>query len=207
MTSFLRHRIALLLLPVLVGCSNADEPSAQLPIPPDTYVDVMVELTRLKRLPPPARGEPERQRLSDSIRAEILTRHGVTAAEVVAFADVAGRDPTLMMGLSQAIAERSDSLQAALARGDSTPSSGRGAVNDPVGGIRLEVEESENADAADDAETADEVGAAVDPVPAPRFAEPADSMVLDRPADTTRIAPRRPPARAIERPVKSRDPD
>jgi hypothetical protein len=192
MTRFLRHRIAFLLLPVLVGCQNADEPAAELPIPQDTYVDVMVELTRLKRLPPPARGEPERQRLSDSIRAEILTRHGVTAAEIVAFADIAGRDPTLMMGLSQAIAERADSIQAALARGDSVPSSGRGAAADPAGG------KQEEAEAA---------GAAEDAAPAPRFAEPSDSVTLDRPADTARIAPRRPPGRPIERPLRSRDPD
>ena len=192
MMSFLRHRFALLLLPVLVGCPNADEPAAELPIPQESYVNVMVELTRLKRFPPPARGEPERERLSDSIRTEILARHGVTAAEIAAFADVAGRDPTLMMELSQAIAERADSLQAALARGDSTPSSS------PGDRVESEVPDPEESEAED---------AVADPVPGPRFAQPVDSVTLDRPADSPRIFPRRPVGRAIERPVKSRDPE
>ena len=199
MISVPRYRVGLLLLPALVGCPSADEPAAELPIAHDTYVDVMVELTRLKRLPPPARGEPERERLSDSIRAEILARHGVTAAEVVAFADVAGRDPTLMMGLSQAIAERADSLQVALARGDSVTATDSRAGADsarPIGTA------SKAAGAAEEA-----AGATTDSVPGPRFAAPVDSVASDRPADTPRLSPRRSPRRAIERPVKARDPD
>ena len=167
-------------------------------------MDVMVELTRLKRLPPPARGEPERERLSDSIRADILARHGVTAAEVVAFAEVAGRDPTLMMGLSQAIAERADSLQVALARGDSVSTSGSRAAADSARGNQGDATAGGAAETGGAEQTG---GAAADSAPGPRFAEPVDSVSSDRPADTPRFSPRRPPGRAIERPVKARDPD
>lgn len=187
MTRFLRQRVALLALPVLAGCADANEQAAQLPFPQDTYVDVMVELTRLRRLPPPARGEPERERLSDSIRADILARHGVTADQVVAFADVAGRDPTLMMGLSQAIAERSDSLQAALARGDSVRPSGTDSGRAPAAGRSGESRAGE---------------VAADSVPEPRFADPADFAEPDRPADAARKVLPRPARGAIERPVK-----
>jgi hypothetical protein len=168
----------------------------------DTYVEVMVELTRLRRLPPSARGAPERERLSDSIRADILSRHGVTAEQVVAFADFVGRDPTLMMGLSQAISERSDSITAALARADSGQDAGIETTEDMV-----DEEDGLNEQAiADDEAIADEEAAATltDSVPGPRFgrsgdaAAPAESSGARQPSAEQLIErlPRRPARKA-----------
>ena len=215
MTRFLRRRLCLLLFPVLAGCAERDEQATQLPMSQGTYVDVMAELTRLRRLPPPARGEPERERLADSIRAEILLRHGVTAEQLVAFADVAGRDPTLMMGLSQAIAERADSVQAEIARGDSTAAAETGASGDSAATRRGEsrpVEASvdtalSGADGASSPPSSIEDPSEEDSVPGPRFAEPSDSSVRDPSPDSARPSLGPPARRRFERPARLRKPD
>ena len=76
-------------LSLVTGCKErAASEDVALPIPEDSYVAVMAELARVRRRPPPARGQLERDRLADSVRTEVLERHGVTAAELIEFADV-----------------------------------------------------------------------------------------------------------------------
>jgi hypothetical protein len=90
MTLISRYVFPALLLSLLAGCEErtASEEFTT-PISEDSYVAVMAELARVRRRPPHARGQIERDRLADSVRTEVLLRHGVTAAELIEFADVA----------------------------------------------------------------------------------------------------------------------
>jgi hypothetical protein len=164
----------------------------------------MAELARLRRRPPSARSAPERERLADSIRGEVLARYEVSPGEIVEFADVAGRDPTFMMEVSQAIAEFSDSLDAELAlegSGDEADTSG----DEPASESAASTPPSSTAGPESDP-------VAADPVPGARFANPVpDSLPGDEspegeadsvpPADR---APVRPDPRRLQRPEKSR---
>lgn len=178
----------LLLLLTLTACGDSgsgDHP--ELPVPRDTYVAVMAELAQLRRRPPPARGAPERERLADSARSEILARHGISAEDLVRFADAAGRDPTLMMEVSQAIAALSDSIDVELATGNRS---------DPT--ESLEQDPASNASTRSPPPRGDSSLAAPpasDPAPAPRFADPARD--IDR-------EPERPQRDSIRRPARSR---
>jgi hypothetical protein len=109
-----------IILSLVTGCDErATSEYVIPPIPDDSYVEVMAELTRLRRRPPTARGQIERDRLADSVRTEVLHRHGVTAAEIVAFSDVVGPDPSRMQILAERIATLADSLDADSVRADS----------------------------------------------------------------------------------------
>jgi hypothetical protein len=120
MTMVSRFGFLALMLSLLAGCEarTAGEESLT-PIPEDTYVAVMAELADLRRRPPPARGQIERDRLADSVRTDVLVRHGVTAAELIEFADVVGSDPGRMQSLTERIETFADSLEVAVARQDS----------------------------------------------------------------------------------------
>ncbi len=203
----LRRRGQGLLLLLLASCGEAgtgDPPD--LPVPRDTYVEVMAELARLRRRPPPARGAPERERLADSARTEILARHAVSAEEIVLFADIAGRDPTLMMEISQAIAELSDSMDAQLAPGRS-------------GGEETTLDKDPEASTSSGASPrpGTDPGAGPptsDPVPGPRFADPepdsaSDSERFDVETDSAAApvrTPERPERSPIRRPARTRPP-
>jgi hypothetical protein len=109
-----------LLLSLVTGCEErATIEDVIPPIPDDSYVEVMAELTRIRRRPPTARGQIERDRLADSVRTEVLNRHGVTVAEIIEFADVVGSDPGRMQDLAERIATLADSLDADSTRVDS----------------------------------------------------------------------------------------
>jgi hypothetical protein len=120
MTLISRHVFLALILSLLTGCENRTA-SEELttPISDDSYVAVMAELARVRRRPPNARGQIERDRLADSVRTEVLLRHGVTAAELIEFADVAGSDPARMQSLTERIETFADSIENSTARADS----------------------------------------------------------------------------------------
>jgi hypothetical protein len=185
----------LLIVAALTACDNGGEQSVSLPMPQDTYVDVMVELTRLRRKPPSARGAPERERLADSMRAEILERHGVTPEDLLAFADVAGRDPTLMMGLSQAIAELGDSLEVRLSRAETAGDQGDSGA-DSADPPATEADSMEvTAPSAESDTPALPPRSNESAAPRPRFSVPADSAM---PVEVDS------PGRSLRRPPKTR---
>lgn len=120
MTPISRFGHLALILSLVTGCEErATGEDVVPPIPDDSYVEVMAELSRLRRRAPTARGQIERNRLADSVRTEVLERHGVTAAEMIAFSDVVGSDPGRMQILAERIATLADSLDADSARADS----------------------------------------------------------------------------------------
>jgi hypothetical protein len=197
-------RRLLLLLPLMSCGDAASSVPPSLPIPQETYVGVMAELARLRRRPPAARSAPERERLADSIRVEILARYEVSPEEIVKFADVAGRDPTFMMEISQAIAEISDSMDAELAvegSGNEAKPSG----DEPASESASSTPPSSSAEPERDP-------VAADPVPGARFANPVPDPVpgVESPegeADSVPPADRipvRPEPRRLQRPDKSR---
>jgi hypothetical protein len=120
MTLISRHVFLALSLSLLTGCGErtASEEFTT-PISDDSYVAVMAELARVRRRPPHARGQIERDRLADSVRTEVLLRHGVTAAELIEFADVAGSDPARMQSLTERIETFADSIETSTVRADS----------------------------------------------------------------------------------------
>lgn len=187
MTQLIRHGFAALCLSLVVGCGE-DVPTAysDLPMTEDSYVGVMADLVRLQRHPPVARGQIERDRLADSVRLEILERHGVSPSALVEFADIVGYDPAAMQVLAEQIAELADSLEA-----DS---------------IRTEADRTRTSDGASDSDLIEPVVPGRDPGPRfkspagvrPRFADPPGPGP-DDPADVVtgpdsgRTAPSPPP--------------
>lgn len=95
---------------VVTGACGSDEPELRGPIDGDTYVAVMAELADLERFPPSGPNEATRSERADSARQVILERHGVTADELLEFAETAGARPDLMLELSEQIVALSDSL-------------------------------------------------------------------------------------------------
>lgn len=95
---------------VAASACGSDEPEIRGPIDEDTYVAVMGELADLERFPPSGPGDSARAERADSARLAILERHGVTADELLEFAETAGARPDLMVELSERIVALSDSL-------------------------------------------------------------------------------------------------
>lgn len=95
---------------VATGACGPDEPEFRGPIESDTYVAVMGELADLERFPPSGPDEATRIERADSARQAILERHGVTADELLEFAEAAGARPDLMVELTDRIVALSDSL-------------------------------------------------------------------------------------------------
>ncbi|HSM08715.1 MAG TPA: hypothetical protein VLA33_06825 [Gemmatimonadota bacterium] len=95
---------------VATGACGSDEPDFSGPIDGDTYVAVMGELADLERFPPSGSTSAGRSALADSARQAILDRHGVTADELLDFAEAAGARPDLMVELTDRIVALSDSL-------------------------------------------------------------------------------------------------
>ena len=93
----------------MAACEPA-APEPALPLDPDTYVAVMAELTDVRRFPPSGPDEATRNARADSARRQILDRHGVTADELLAFAELVGPDPDRMLELTERIVAVSDSL-------------------------------------------------------------------------------------------------
>jgi len=76
----------------------------------EVYVAVMGELADIRKFPPPATDDMDRDAQADSAREAILIAYGVTAPELLAFAQSAGSDPALMETLADQIAAITDSL-------------------------------------------------------------------------------------------------
>ena len=134
MTSTSRLGCLALILSLVTGCDErAAREDVTLPIPEDSYVAVMAELARVRRRPPHARGQIERDRLADSVRAEVLERHGVTAVEMVEFADGAGSDPGRMQDIAERIEALADSLEVGSVQPDSRGCSTDDVINQASG--------------------------------------------------------------------------
>jgi hypothetical protein len=102
---------------VTIGCRGQTPSAGESPtLTDDTYVSVMVDLLRVGAKPAEAETEEERQVIMDSVRAEVLALHGVTARELIEFADLAGSDPGHMEGMWQRISQALDSTRAADSR-------------------------------------------------------------------------------------------
>lgn len=86
------------------------EPELRGQIDMDTYVEVMSELADLERFPPPGSDEATRSARADSVRREILERHGVTPDGLLDFAETVGARPGLMVEIADRIVAASDSL-------------------------------------------------------------------------------------------------
>ncbi len=96
---------------------------------PATYVAVMGELADVRRHLPAGTDDEDRQARADSARKAILKAHGVTAKQLLAFAENAGSDPTRMETLADLIAVRADSLAAIR---DTIVAESANAVSDPL---------------------------------------------------------------------------
>lgn len=93
---------------------RSETPTSDLPpaVTEDTYVSVMVDLLMLDSEPTDDDTEEERQAALDSARVEILASHGVTAADLIAFVNIAGRDPGRMEGMWHRVTQVFDSVRA-----------------------------------------------------------------------------------------------
>lgn len=92
------------------GACGPAEPERAEPMSSETYVEVMSALADLKRFPPPSPNVEERAALADSARRDILDRHGVTAEQLLEFAEIAGSEPARMMEITERIVAATDSL-------------------------------------------------------------------------------------------------
>lgn len=104
-----------LLLTGACGGEPVDE-AVEGPVTDTTYVAVITDLLLLDA-DPPRRDTPEESAVAaDSSRSEILDEHGVTAEEVLTFAESAGREPGRMQELWEQITHVYDSSRAARLR-------------------------------------------------------------------------------------------
>lgn len=106
---------ALFVIAALVACGApvGDEEIADR-LRDDVYVQVMTELLLLDALLPDDRMLPEREAgLADSLRAEILAAHMVTAEEILDFADAIGSEAGRMEELWERITHIYDSTRVA----------------------------------------------------------------------------------------------
>lgn len=101
-----------------VGACGSDGPTAQGSVAFDTYATVMGELADLQRFPPSAPDERTRAERADSIRQAILDRHGVTADELLAYAETIGQQPRLMLEVSDRVVAITDSIARLRATGE-----------------------------------------------------------------------------------------
>lgn len=147
-----------------VACGS-EEPELRAPIDGDTYVAVMGELADLERFPRSGSDEAARSERADSARQAILERHGVTADELLEFAEAAGARPDLMVELTERIVAYSDSLA------HRRTGAGRAADSAAARDSALEPEGEPAAEAASDtaAEAASDTAPAADSVPPTRL--------------------------------------
>jgi hypothetical protein len=79
----------------------------------ELYIEVMTRLMLLDADLPPGATPAERETRADSARSEILAAHGVTAEEVLDFAEAVGTEAGHMEALWLEITQRYDSLRIA----------------------------------------------------------------------------------------------
>ena len=114
MTSGDRTRILgglLLLMTFASGCRAQAPEEAPGPVTDDIYVDLMTRLLLVDAQPPKGASVEERERKADSARANILADHGVTAGDVLRYADEIGSEPGRMEVLWQRITQQYDSTR------------------------------------------------------------------------------------------------
>lgn len=95
------------------ACAQEAEEDPPTSVPDEVYVQVMTELMLLDARPPKGGSADERAVRADSIRTGILSSNGVTAEEILAFAETLGSDADRMESLWQEITQRYDSARAA----------------------------------------------------------------------------------------------
>lgn len=103
--------LAVACLPLLAGCDGASDP-IEGSLDPAVFVSVMANLSQVYQFPPPGSLAEDRDARADSLRSQILRDHGVTAEQLIEFAERVGRDPTRMEELAERIAAVNDSLTA-----------------------------------------------------------------------------------------------
>ena len=99
-------------LPLAAGCDGGSSP-IEGTMDPEVFVSVMAQLSQVYQFPPAGTLADDRHARADSLRSQILREHGVTAEQLIEFAERAGRDPTRMEELAERIAALNDSLTAA----------------------------------------------------------------------------------------------
>ena len=114
------RRIAapLLFTALILGCGWGQEEQDPPGVRDEVYVQVMTELLLLDSSPPLGSTPEEREARADSVRAEILASHGVTAHEMLDFARAVGGEAGRMEGLWQSITQKYDSTRVSDLRRD-----------------------------------------------------------------------------------------
>lgn len=109
-----RRLLASLSFAVLVAsCAPADEEVVPEGMRDEVYVQVMAELMILDATAPVGETAEEQEARADSMRAEILVAHGVTAQELLDFVEVVGSDASRMEALWALITQKYDSTRIA----------------------------------------------------------------------------------------------
>ncbi len=109
-----RRRVVTVLCAVAVaGCAQAQEEEDPGPVSDEAYVQVMTDLMLLDADPFAGSTEEEREAQADSARRDILAGQGVTAREILDFAESRGGEAGRMEGLWQQITQRYDSARIA----------------------------------------------------------------------------------------------
>ncbi len=100
----------LLLAGVAVDCARA--PTTEIAVNDSVYVEVMTQLVLFREdLLESRGGHGYRVRMLDSLEIAVAEELGVTAEDLFAFSEVAGRDPERMKGLWELVLAAVDSLR------------------------------------------------------------------------------------------------
>ena len=106
--------LAPLAFAAMVACCAPGDEEVNLDwIPDDVYVQVMTELMLLDATPPTGATVAEQEAKADSIRSEILAAQGVTARELLDFAEALGSEAAHMESLWERITQKYDSTRIA----------------------------------------------------------------------------------------------
>lgn len=93
------------------GAACAGPERSEAPVREDVYVEVMARLAAVRAASDPGRlADPLPRSRADSLREEVLARHGVSRSELKTFARVVGDEPRRMEALWERIGARADSL-------------------------------------------------------------------------------------------------
>ncbi len=103
----------LLLMTLASGCVERAPEEVPGPVTDDVYVDVMTRLLLVEAKPPEGASVEERETRTDSVRANILSSHGVTSGDVLRYVDALGSEAGRMEELWQRITQQFDSTRIA----------------------------------------------------------------------------------------------